>query len=88
MFHYAEVFNQNLGNWDVSAVKDIEDGSWTIPGGMEGMFEKAYAFNQNLASWCAAVSVPRRLRWRLRGHVASTRAYGAYYVGAACDEAT
>ena len=62
MFYEAFAFNQDVGDWDVSAVTTLAN-----------MFEPVF--------------VHRRLRRRLRGYVASTRAYGAY-VGAACDEAT
>ena len=41
MFQRAKVFNQDVGEWDVSAVDD-----------MSAMFFKAFAFDQNLAAWC------------------------------------
>jgi len=40
MFNNAIVFNQPIGNWDVSNVKD-----------MAGMFSGTLAFNQNISSW-------------------------------------
>ena len=40
MFNNARVFNQNIGNWDVSSVRN-----------MEGMFRMAYVFNQDIGSW-------------------------------------
>ena len=40
MFNNAQVFNQNIGNWDVSSVRN-----------MEGMFRMAYVFNQDIGSW-------------------------------------
>jgi surface protein len=40
MFNEAAVFNQNIGNWDVSNVTN-----------MYGMFREASAFNQNIGGW-------------------------------------
>jgi surface protein len=40
MFYSATAFNQNISNWDVSSVTN-----------MESMFQSAAAFNQNLSSW-------------------------------------
>jgi surface protein len=40
MFNGASSFNQNLSNWDVSNVIN-----------MQGMFTDATAFNQNLSAW-------------------------------------
>jgi surface protein len=40
MFAYAESFNQNLGSWNTTNVKN-----------MSAMFQGAGAFNQNLGSW-------------------------------------
>ena len=43
MFMGALAFNQNIANWDVSNVTD-----------MEVMFNGANAFNQDLSSWCVS----------------------------------
>jgi MoxR-like ATPase len=40
MFEHAESFNQPIGDWDVSNVKD-----------MTCMFDSAKSFNQDLSSW-------------------------------------
>ena len=40
MFWYAYSFNQNIGNWNVSNVTN-----------MEKMFYEADLFNQDLGSW-------------------------------------
>ena len=40
MFSYAESFNQDLSNWDVSRVTN-----------MNAMFSYAKSFNQALSSW-------------------------------------
>ena len=40
MFQTAEVFNQDIGGWNVNQVTD-----------MSYMFNEAKAFNQNIGSW-------------------------------------
>jgi surface protein len=40
MFAGAEAFNQPIGNWDVSKVKDMKD-----------MFKYATGFKQDLSHW-------------------------------------
>ena len=46
MFNYANDFNQNVGDWDVSAVTD-----------MGYMFKQADAFNQDIRNWDVSASV-------------------------------
>ena len=40
MFQGATSFNQDISNWDVSGVTDVQ-----------GMFKDATSFNQNLSAW-------------------------------------
>jgi len=41
LFQSSSTFNQDISNWDVSSVTD-----------MDYMFYSASAFNQDLSSWC------------------------------------
>ena len=41
MFNQATYFNQNIGNWNTSAVTN-----------MYAMFALAVSFNQNISNWC------------------------------------
>jgi surface protein len=64
-FYHAETFNQDISNWDVSNIDDMEFmfqdayafnqpiGSWNVSNVeyMGRMFRRAYAFNQDLSSW-------------------------------------
>jgi surface protein len=44
MFQHASVFNQNIGYWDVSNVRN-----------MAGMFANASASNQDIGSWDVSI---------------------------------
>jgi len=65
MFGDTTVFNQDIGNWDVSNVTNMfgmfwdadafnqDIGSWNVSNvtDMGSMFRQVNAFNQNLSSW-------------------------------------
>ena len=65
MFSDAEVFNGNIGSWDVSSVEDMSNmfgeavrfnqdiSAWDVSSvtSMAGMFTGASSFNQNLCPW-------------------------------------
>ena len=65
MFEGAHVFNQPIGNWDVSNVTTMKGmfegahvfnqpiGNWDVSNvtTMKGMFEGAHAFNQPIGNW-------------------------------------
>jgi surface protein len=68
MFFRAFAFNQNIGNWDVSNVTNMNNmffrtlafnqniGSWDVSNvaTMNLMFRGASSFNQNLSNWCVS----------------------------------
>ena len=47
MFYNAPSFNQPVGTWDVSTLRDEECEFF----GLGGVFRKASAFNQDLSGW-------------------------------------
>lgn len=69
MFLGAPIFNQNIGNWNTSAVTDLfgmfasaldfnqDISNWDTAAvtNMSGMFSGALAFNQNIGNWNTAV---------------------------------
>ena len=66
IFGFAEAFNGDISNWDVSSVTyminmfyraiafngDISEWDVSSVTNMDYMFDQASAFNQNLSSWC------------------------------------
>ena len=71
MFQLAQAFNQDIGDWDVTAVTDMGNmfagaydfnqdiGDWDVAKvkSMDNMLTDAKDFNQNLAPWCDADGV-------------------------------
>jgi surface protein len=65
MFNNAQVFNQPIGNWDVSQCSNFSNmfttalifnqslSSWNMTNAtnLSGMFNSAHAFNQNIGAW-------------------------------------
>jgi surface protein len=68
MFYLTDVFNQPIGDWDVSNVTDMNSmfqdaiafnqdiSSWDVSNvtDMTRMFRSAYAFNQDISNWSVA----------------------------------
>merc|ERR1712072_1177400 len=71
MFEKAEVFNQDIGDWNVSAVTDMfrmfsvaqqfdqDIGDWDVSAvtDMNFMFYRAGVFDQDLSDWCGGDGV-------------------------------
>ena len=76
MFYKASSFNQDLSNWNVSSVKnmnfmfyeassfDQDISKWNVSPetSMESMFYNASSFNQDLSSWASRVPYGLRVQ--------------------------